>query len=197
MKISNSHFYAVSSVVHDFSSGPNGSTPAANKEEHPLYITHCITTFCPDMRKFGPHHVPCSVNIRLQHLPLIKNDLSRIHLGDAHFVNAAVCFREHGLNNHWSRQRGIHRDFSLSGSAGQTEVESTDDGVGVVDSNGSNVGKGLDLLRPRSRVSLSLRNTARPCTYTTLTWSSVMDRPSWPTRVLTAFQPVSREAKWT
>ena len=53
------------------------------------------------------------------------------------------------------------------------------------------------ILAVLQRVSIKHPILVMGPTYTSLTWSSVMLRPSWVTRVLTAFQPVNRDAKWT
>lgn len=71
-----------------------------------------------------------------------------------------------------------------------------DNRVRVVNTKGTDVRHGLDLLCPVSGVSVTSAIRRRERTYTSLTWSSVMVRPSCPTRLLTAFQPVRREPTW-
>lgn len=80
----------------------------------------------------------------------------------------------------------------------QSQVEAADNRVGVVNRDRPHIGQRLDLGSTRGgAVSFGFAPSASGSTYTSLTWSSVMTRPSCPTRVLTAFQPVRREAKCT
>ena len=138
---------------------------SANNESP--YLTFSLPHFAQHVKT---HPEPCPLCLgHLHHLTLIQNDLRRIHLGTSHLVSVATDFWEHGLNNHGSHQWGIHCNFTFSSTIGETEVESTDDGVGVVDGDGPDVGKGLDLLRPTTQISTLPRNTVKPFTYTTLT----------------------------
>ncbi len=79
----------------------------------------------------------------------------------------------------------------------QRQVEASDDGVGVINSDGPDVCHRLDLggavssSAHRGHSDNQPTQRERGSTYTVLTWSSVMDRPNCPTRVFTAFQPVS------
>jgi len=78
----------------------------------------------------------------------------------------------------------------------QAKVETPDDRVGIINGDGPYVGQGLNLGSAETVVS-KIHISGDGETYTSFTWSSVMLRPSCPTRVFTAFHPVSREAKWT
>lgn len=70
-----------------------------------------------------------------------------------------------------------------------------DYGVSVVNGEGTNICQSLDLLGAVVMISPALRKKM-VATYTSFTCSSVMVKPSCSTRLLMAFQPVSRDVKW-